>query len=157
MGVSGSERAVAEIDSPRFEHNASTELSVSSSVSVARSPSAAAGDLVKFRSVHTRACLIRWLKALGQGTAFRGGTVSPTSISQGTPPAPGTQGGFGWRFTATIAVRSIRIPFYLDILGFIYGPTEVALFSSGVPVPFPAAAQQRLFLLLLARAKARGV
>ena len=51
----------------------------------------------------------------------------------------------------------MRIPFYLDILGFIYGPTEVALFSSGVPVPFPAAAQQRLFLQLLARAKARGV
>jgi hypothetical protein len=159
MGVSSSNHGVAEeIDSPSFERNASVaELSVSSSVSVASSAAAAADELVEFRSVRARACLIRWLRALVEGSYLHGATVGQISVAQGTPPAPGTQGGFGWRFTATIAVRSIRIPFYLDILGFIYGPTEVALFSSGVPVPFPAAAQQRLFLLLLARAKARRV
>jgi len=51
-------------------------------------------------------------------------------------------------------VRTLRIPFYLDILGFVYGPAEISLLSSGLPVPFPAALQQRLFLSLLARAKA---
>jgi hypothetical protein len=43
---------------------------------------------------------------------------------------------------------------YLDILGFVYGPARVTLFSSGILRPFPAAVQQGLFSLLLARARA---
>jgi len=42
---------------------------------------------------------------------------------------------------------------FLDILGFGYGRAEVSLLSSGVLHPFPAAIQQRLFMLLLTRAK----
>jgi hypothetical protein len=42
----------------------------------------------------------------------------------------------------------------MDILGFVYGPARVTLFSSGALQPFPAAAEQRLFSLLLGRAKA---
>ena len=55
-----------------------------------------------------------------------------------------------------IAVRDLEISkrFYMDILGFVYGPARVTLFSSGALQPFPAAAEQRLFSLLLGRAKA---
>jgi hypothetical protein len=45
----------------------------------------------------------------------------------------------------------------MDILGFVYGPTEVSLLSFGVPEPFPAATEQHLFSLLLQRAKAHGI
>ena len=44
------------------------------------------------------------------------------------------------------------MPFYLDILGFLYGPSEVTLRSSSLLRPFPAAAEEQLFRLLLARA-----
>jgi hypothetical protein len=40
------------------------------------------------------------------------------------------------------------------MLGFVDGPAQVTLFSSGVLRPFPAAVQERLFSLLLVRAKA---
>jgi hypothetical protein len=46
---------------------------------------------------------------------------------------------------------------YLDMLGFVDGPAQVTLFSSGVLRPFPAALQERLFTLLLVRAKAHRV
>jgi hypothetical protein len=76
------------------------------------------------------------------------------SIQSGTPPAPGTTGSYGWRAIAAFTVQGIRIQVYLDMLGFVDGPAQVTLFSSGVLRPFPAAVQERLFSLLLARAKA---
>ena len=75
--------------------------------------------------------------------------VGQVSIVQGTPPAPGTTGGFGWRVTAVFMVRNLKVPFYLDTLGFIDGRAQVTLQSSGVAVPFPAAAEEHLFTLLL--------
>jgi len=48
----------------------------------------------------------------------------------------------------------MKLPIYLDYLGFVDGPAEVTLLSSGLLRPFPAAIQQRLFALLLSRAKA---
>jgi hypothetical protein len=53
-----------------------------------------------------------------------------------------------------LEVRGIKLPIYLDFLGFVEGPSEVTLLSSGLLRPFPAAVQQHLFALLLARAKA---
>jgi hypothetical protein len=75
------------------------------------------------------------------------------SIQSGIPPAPGTSGGFGWRVTATFTVHDIHVPIYLDFLGFVAGPAEVTLLSSGLLRPFPAEIQQRLYARLLARAK----
>jgi len=80
-------------------------------------------------------------------------TIGPVSISHGTPPAPQTAGSFGWRITATLTLNgNIELPVYLDILGFVDGPAEVALVTSGLSEPFPAAPEQRLFSLLLERA-----
>jgi hypothetical protein len=62
-------------------------------------------------------------------------------------------GSFGWRVTATFDVRGIKVPIYLDFLGFIDGPSEVTLLSSGLLQPFPATVQQHLFSLLLSRAR----
>jgi hypothetical protein len=41
----------------------------------------------------------------------------------------------------------------LDFLGFVDGPSQITLVSSGLLQPFPAAVQQHLFALLLARAR----
>jgi hypothetical protein len=130
------------------------DLGVSSEVSVARTPALATRELAAIRSAHVRGCFSHYLDLLFKSKRFNGAIASPVSIASGTPPAPGTAGGFGWRVTATFSVQRIRVPLYLDILGFVYGPARVTLFSSGVLRPFPAAIEQGLFSLLLSRAKA---
>ncbi len=132
------------------------EVSVSSEVSVARTAQLAARELAAIRSKRARTCFSHYLGQFFKGKEFHGARISPISIASGTPPAAGSTGGFGWRVSVTISAHGLRIPFWIDILGFVYGPAQVSLFSYGVPVPFPAAVQQRLFLLLLERAKAHG-
>jgi hypothetical protein len=56
-----------------------------------------------------------------------------------------------------INVRGIPAPFYVDILGFVYGPAQVSLFTSGFPRPFSARSEERLFSLLLRRAKSHAI
>jgi hypothetical protein len=123
-------------------------------VSVSRSAALAARELAQLRSARAKGCLKRYVAILLNGSSLGAAIVGPVSIQQGTPPAAGTAGSIGLRISTSLTVRSIPIPFYMDILGFVYGPAQVSLISTGVLVPFPAATQQRLFLSLLARAKA---
>jgi hypothetical protein len=155
-GTLGSGKGLAEVSSQDYElKRGILDLGVSSEVGVARTPALAARELAAIRSDHVRGCFSRYLDLLFKSRQFGGATVSPVSIAAGTPPAPGTTGGFGWRVTATFTVQRIRVSVFLDILGFVYGPARVTLFSSGVLRPFPAAIQQGLFSLLLSRAKAQ--
>jgi hypothetical protein len=87
------------------------------------------------------------------GWGSRSGHVSDSS---GSPPTPGTTGSFGLRISTPITLHHVSVPFYMDFLGFVYGPAEVTLASFSLPEPFPAATEERLFSLLLARAKMHG-
>lgn len=146
---------LAEASSPDFElHRSVLALSVSSEVSVAHSSAQAAATLTAIRDPRVRACFSRYLSSLLKSQRYSGASVVGVSIASGTPPAPGTSGGFGWRVTATFAIRGIHISFYFDILGFVYGPSQVTLESSGTVRPFPAKAQEELYAQLLARARA---
>jgi hypothetical protein len=132
-------------------------LSVSSQVSVARTAAKAAEELSAMRSARLRGCFTHYLDLLFKGHRYSGATVGSVSIASGIPPAPGTAGGFGWRVTVPLTAGRIRVAFFMDILGFVKGPARVTLTSSGLIRPFPAAVQQRLFSLLLARAKAHAL
>ncbi|HEV2945165.1 MAG TPA: hypothetical protein VGX26_08635 [Solirubrobacteraceae bacterium] len=155
--VEGSHHAVVEMGSKEFGREANTgNESVQSEVTVVRTPALAAKELVVIRSPHVRVCLSHYLDLLFKSHKYRGATVSPVLISQGTPPAPGATGSFAWRITTTITVHNVRIPIYIDIFGFVEGSAEVSLFTAGVPKPFPAATEERLFSLLLTRAKTHG-
>jgi hypothetical protein len=146
---------LVEIRSSKFKRGHEIpEVNVSSEVSVARTPALAKKELAAIRSPHARTCASRYLDRLFKGKEFRGASISPVSISSGTPPAPGATGSFAWRIEVRFTVHSIQIPLYFDILGFVYGPAQVSLFSTGFATPLPAATQQRLFSLLLQRAKA---
>ena len=158
------ENGLAEVGSGDFERRGlGSVLSVASNVSVTRTSALAARELSRLRSGRSRRCVASYFRQLLQIQHLGSGTLGPVSVQHGTPPAPGAAGGFAWRISATLTVhvnhgrlRSVRAPFYIDILGFVYGPAEVTLFSFGTPVPFPAAAQQHLYTLLLARAKLTG-
>jgi hypothetical protein len=146
---------LAEVSSKHFKYTRGLlDVGVSSTVSVTRPPGLTAAEVAALHGGRVRACLSRYLDLLVRGTQFHGAQVSPFSIVSGTPPAPGTAGGYGWRIKATIAIRRIKIPIYVDILGFVDGPANVALMSTGLLAPVPAVIQQRLFLRLLGRAKA---
>jgi hypothetical protein len=153
VGLTGTS-PIVEAGSPDFERASGiSHFDVSSNVSVAQSASLAAHELRQLRSVRAKGCLKRYLAVLLNG-ALSNATIGPVSIQQGTPPAADAGGSVGLRISTSITVHAIPIPFYLDILDFVSGTAQVSLMSTGVPVPFPAATQQRLFLALLARAKA---
>jgi len=156
-GIVEGSHGLVEMGSKEFGREANTgEESVQSEVTVVRTPALAAKELAAMRSPHVRVCLSHYLDLLFKSHKYHGATVSPVSISQGTPPAPGATGSFAWRITTTITLHSVTIPIYIDIFGFVEGPAEVSLFTAGVPRPFPAATEERLFSLLLTRAKTHG-
>jgi hypothetical protein len=156
-GGVGFNHGLAEASSQEFERKGgAVAQSVSSSVTVLATSAIAAKELTAIRSGHVRTCLAHYLGLLFSGQRYEGFTVGPVSIESGTPPALGTAGGFGWRVSTTIVGHGIAIPFYMDILGFVNGPAEVALLAYGFPRPFPAVIEQRLFSLLAERAKARS-
>jgi hypothetical protein len=151
----GEGKAVADESSKDFElQHGVIDFSVSSGVSVQSSAADARKGLQAIRSAHVRKCFSHYLQRLFAGQHVQGATPGPVSIQAGIPPAPGTSGGFGWRITASFTIRGIKVPIYLDFLGFVDGPAEVTLLSSGLLRPFPAEVQQHLFATLLARAKA---
>jgi len=151
LGVSGG----GAHSSPSFTRRGRVlDETVSSSVGFAPTAADAAGELRLLRSARAQGCLASYLDLLFKGKRYGGGAIQRVSIAQGTPPAPGTSGGFGWRITAAVNVHGLSAPFYVDILGFVYGPAEVTLLSSGALIPFPAHAEEQLFRLLVARARA---
>jgi hypothetical protein len=153
-GLSGSAKAVVEESSKSFRlKHQIIDLGVSSEVAVESSAAQAQKGLSAIRSGHVRGCFSRYLQQIFNGQQANGATAGPVTIQSGTPPAPGMNGSFGWRVTATFAVRGIKVPIYLDFLGFVDGPSEVTLLSSGLLQPFPASVQQHLFTLLLSRAR----
>jgi hypothetical protein len=157
-GLTGASKGVLEAGSKSFElKRGVVNLSVSSEVSV--EPSVARAQQLRdaVASPRVRGCFSRYVGLLLRSLHVKGASIGPVTIQSGTPPAPGTGGGFGWRITASFAVRGVKLPFYLDILGFVDGPSEVTLTSSGLLRPFPAEAQQHLYALLLARAKAHAL
>jgi hypothetical protein len=149
---------LAEVSSKEFEREDKNGLqSVQSGVTVEPTAALAVKELAEVRSARGRNCFSHYLSLLFKGKKFSGASIGPVSISAGSPSAPGTSGSFGWRISTTITVQRVAVPFYMDILGFVYGPTEVTLLSFGLPEPVPAATEQHLFSLLLQRARANSI
>lgn len=149
---------LAERSSPSFQRGGTSiaQQSVSSSVTIARSSAVAAKEVSEVSSAHARSCFTHYLEQLFSGLEAGGAKVGLISIAHGTPPAPPGGASFGLRATASLIVRSVHIPFYLDILGFVQGAREVILQTWGIPAPFPSASEQQLYTLLLERAKAHA-
>jgi hypothetical protein len=157
-GAPSSKGQLAEVSSKEFGREDKDAIqSVHSSVSVQQTAALAAKELAAVRSARGRECLKRYVDLLFKSQKYEGASVSPVSISPGSPSAPGTTGSFAWRIKTAVTFRGARIPFSMDFVGFVYGPAEVTLFSFGLPEPLPAAMEERLFALLVKRAKAHGV
>jgi hypothetical protein len=146
---------LADASSARFElKQGIVDVSVSSEVGVARSAALAHAELAVLHSKRVRRCFVSYLREVLSRGKPAGTRVAGVRIQSGNPPAKGAAGSFGWRVSATFGVGRVSVPVYLDMLGFVYGPARVTLISSGALRPFPAFAQQRLYELLLQRARA---
>ena len=157
-GSAGAKGTATEMSSKTYERGVSViTQSVSSQVTVARTAAAAARELAAIRGSHLAGCLSHYFGQLLASENLHGAKVGPVATKQGSPPAPGADGSFGVRFIETLTLHNLRIPFYVDILGFIKGRAEVSLLTFGVPRQFPAALEERLFSLLLERAKTHSV
>jgi hypothetical protein len=157
FGAADETKALVESGSRKFERSAAiASQSVSSEVTIGQTASTAK-ELGAIHRDRLPACLSRYFDLLLESQNLHGATIGPVSSKEGSPPAPGMTGSFGLRFTATIRLRGIHVPFYVDILGFSDGPAGVSLSTFGLPRPFPAALEERLFSLLVERAKAHKV
>jgi hypothetical protein len=149
---------VAEVSSKEFEReDKSGAQNLQSGITIEPTPALAAKELAAVRSERGRTCILHYVTLLFKGQKYEGASVGHVSISSGSPSAPGTTGGFGLRIITTITLRHIKIPFYMDFFGFVYGPAEVMLRSFSLPEPFPITTEERLFSLLLQRAKANSI
>lgn len=158
FGSATETKGVVEAGSKTFERSAGiANASVSSEVTVAQTAALSAKELAAIRGGRLPACLAHYFEQLLRAQDFHGASVGPVSTRQGSPPAPGMAGSFGLRFSATVTLHGLRIPFYVDILGFVDGPAEVSLDTFGIPRPFPGTVEERLFSLLVERARAHTV
>jgi len=156
-GRPGALNGSGELSSPQFTRRGLVQATASSSVSFFASAAVGPQELKLLRSAHARSCLASFLDERFAGKRYGRVVIRRVSIAHGVPPAVGTTGGFAWRIRAEVQVRGVVVPFYLDILGFIYGPAEVRLLSSSLVVPFPAAGEEQLYRLLVARATTHGL
>lgn len=148
---------LAEASSATYQdHGHLLDLSISSSVKILKDRAQAGAELKLLRSKRTSGCLRQFVATLLALEIKHGAQAKVVSIDSGTPSAPGTSGGFGWRILGNFSADGIRIPFYIDLLGFDYEQASVSLFSIGLPTPLPANAERELFTLLVDRAKAGG-
>lgn len=160
VGGALSGHGLAEGSSKEYERETSTgDESINSNVSVAPNAAIATRELKAVRGRQTEACLSRYVTLLFKLLAKSEGhgmTASPVQIAPLSLPAMGTTGSFGWRMSGTITLHGIRVPFDIDLSGFVVGQAEVTLFAARLPEPVPSATEQRLLALLVRRAEAHG-
>ena len=160
VGGAPSGHGLAEGSSKEYERETSgTEESIESGVSVAPTAAIAARELQAARDRKTQACLSHYVTLLFRLLASSEGhglTASPVQISSLALSAPGATGDFGWRMSGSISLHGGKVPFDIDIAGFVAGQAEVTLFAAGLPEPVPTATERRLFALLLSRAEVYG-
>ncbi len=157
VGPHDGPKALAEAGSGDFERHVSiASVSVSSEVTVARTPALAAKQLAAYRSGRLPECLSRYFGKLLESQRAHGARVSPVSIRRGSPPAPGASGSYGLRFKATVTLHGLQIPLYVDMFGFVERSADVSLLATGIPEPLPAKAEEQLFTLLLERARSHS-
>lgn len=148
---------LAQAKSREFEHETSdTGQSVSSEVEVMSSSAIAAHDLVLARQSQTPRCLAHYLGLLLKTLDKKGLTFRQPTITSIPAPLPATPSSFGYRIATAAALHGRAIALTMDIFGFTYGQADVTMFASGLPEPFSSATEQRLFSLLVQRARQRS-
>jgi hypothetical protein len=132
---------------------------IRSEIEVMPNATLAARDNAANRSPRAIACAKHFLAL--QLDAQDGARVhyGPVTISPLSVPLQGATGSFAFRLEVPIlgvptAIESKPPHLFVDAFGFLSGPSEVALLTTGFPAPVPEATDKRLLSLLYSRAQA---
>lgn len=156
-GIFNGESELAQIASKEYERvEGSEELGASSSISIARTPTAAARGLVVKHEPGARSCLARYLSRQVEHNPKGGSNVLSITPSPEQALAPGTSGGVVLRVLADIVIGGKPVPLTLNFYGFVCGQAQIGLFTTSLPRPFPPGTRRQLLTLLLNRARAHG-
>ncbi len=158
-GVSPALR-VTKIHSPEFlgGRGAHSQL-IESRVEMWPTPGLAARNAATFVGSRGRACAAQYREAFND----RHNGQHPGRLQYGRPtaitvanPLPGVSQSFLHTIDQPILRDGqLRLHIYHDIFTFLSGPAEIELEATGFSRPVPSATEERLLLLLLARAKER--
>jgi hypothetical protein len=145
-----------ETDSPLIKRGNELETEeIRSYVTVLAHGRRAAVELPPLESRGVRECVARVLTRYFADRSVREAHWGRFTISGLPVQAPGADGAIGIRVetTLTLTFSEVTVPIYFDLLGFTSGPAVVSLWAVSVTQPVPAATEQRLLSLLLARAQ----
>lgn len=146
---------IVNIDSPSFSTGSGlNQQQASSNVTVLPSSADVQQNLHALTSAKGHACLNSSLNSILSKTTSPGVTFSSGTITTLPFSSTNTDGGFGVRVTVSATAQGLHIPFYVDVVGFAKGPTEVELQTLGISQPYPASEEARLLALLVSRANA---
>jgi hypothetical protein len=169
VGVEEEPDPLAEVKSPEFGTDAPGELlRVGSTVEVGADAEQAMRELRLIRSRRAERCLRRVYVSAIEEEESSTAEVSDVSLARVRFPAPDVEDGFAYRFSASVTVHrstselsayrsaaepaSLTVKVYVDILGFVVGPTSVSLTATGAPAPVGRALERNLLGVLHERA-----
>jgi hypothetical protein len=132
------------------------EAEASSNVTVLPSAALVQQNLKALTSAKGHQCLNTQLNKLLTTSSHPGVTFSSGTITTLPFSSAGNDGGFAVRVTVNAVAQGLHIPFFIDVVGFAQGPTEVELEALGISKPYPASEEARLLSLLETRAKAHA-
>ncbi len=151
---------LAKSSSPRLKRGSELEVEeIASSVDVVRDQRAIAPEFRALQKASVRACLARIWTRYFSSKAIREAHWGRFSVTRLPVDAPGSSETFAIRITGALHIpySEVALPIYVDFLSFAVGPAEVGLTASSITQPVPAATEQELVALLLARANAQAL
>jgi hypothetical protein len=153
----GHPHKLAEASSPKLRRGHELEIErITSSVTILSDERAVARQFALLSSPRLRTCAARVLARNLDDKRISNARWGHVTVSRLPVSAPGASATVGLRIVTDLNLpfSEVTIPFYVDVLGFAIGHAEVALTATSATQPVPAATEQELLALLLARARA---
>jgi hypothetical protein len=153
----GHPHKLAEASSPKLRRGRELEIErITSSVTILSDERAVARQFALLSSPRLRTCGARVLARNLDDKRISNARWGHVTVSRLPVSAPGASATVGLRIVTDLNLpfSEVTIPFYVDVLGFAIGHAEVALTATSATQPVPAATEQELLALLLARARA---
>lgn len=134
-------------------------LTVSSSVTVAKSAAKAKAELKAFQSDKATACVQTFVSDVfkAQVGETPGVTFENVTVSSLHPEAGGVDGAFGYLVNASVTAQGVGFPFSMSIEGALKDHTELTLMAFSIGTPLGASERDALWAKLLDRLKASAV
>ncbi len=154
-GGEGATTGTLEAASPKLERSSGeTVQEVRSAVEFAAGASQAEQEISAIRKGNAESCARSFVEKAMGGPSQANAKVEGLSVSSTTPRVPGSGASFAWKISASVATRGLRVPFYIDLIGFTSGRAKVMLQTVSVFQPFPPSEESKLLALLAKRAEA---